>query len=290
MSRRAPGRRVALAGVWLACCLASTWGCGGGASPPTAPTPPALDLSRTDTPLALSAERYLLQLIGNDLSDDPALPACSPIVVPRGGKFVTTFLWFQWEGDELVGRSRPPYAATLEIRLRRVSSSILGVVVDGTVTGAAPTNTTGSWASAIRPSARRAAPSLSRAWSAREFGTTLSARPSADGCADRLRSGTRSGRSRCAPTRSTTWNRRDRAAPTTTRRCRPTSPRADCLARLELGPRAMEPASQQPGGPDRPISRICPDFIAISASGAPGTAVALRDAVTDRWAAGNQNH
>ncbi len=97
-----------------------------------------IDLSRTDTPLELSAERYHLQIIGNDLSDDPAIPACSPILVPRGGKFVTTFLWFHWEGDVLVGRSRPPYAATLEFRLRRASSSILGVVVDGTVTGAAP--------------------------------------------------------------------------------------------------------------------------------------------------------
>jgi hypothetical protein len=114
------------------------WGCGGSTTTPNAPTPSAIDLSRTDTPLALSAERYLLQLIGHDLSDDPTLPACSPILVPRGGKFVTTFLWFEWQGDELVGRSRPPYAATLEIRLRRVSSSIGGVVVHGTVTGAAP--------------------------------------------------------------------------------------------------------------------------------------------------------
>ena len=130
-------RGRARAGFWLAGCLGSTWGCGGPAERPTAPTP-VIDLSRADTPLVLSEERYLLQLIGNDLSDDPALPACSPILVPRGGKFVTTFLWFRWQGDELVGRSRPPYAASLEIRLRRVSSSILGVVVAGTVTGAAP--------------------------------------------------------------------------------------------------------------------------------------------------------
>ena len=138
MSRRSPRRRAVLAGFWLACCLGPAWSCGGGESHATAPTPPAIDLSRTDTPLELSTERYLLQLIGNDLSDDPALPACSPILVPRGGKLVTTFLWFRREGDELVGRSRPPYAATLEIRLRRVSSSILGIVVSGTVTGAAP--------------------------------------------------------------------------------------------------------------------------------------------------------
>ena len=138
MSRQARGGRVALAAVWLACCLGSTASCGGRDSAPTAPTVPAIDLSRTDTPLYLSTERYLLQLIGNDLSDDPALPPCRPILVPRGGKFVTTFLWFQWEGEELVGRSRPPYAATAVIRLRRVSSSIGGVIVDGTVTGTVP--------------------------------------------------------------------------------------------------------------------------------------------------------
>jgi hypothetical protein len=139
MTRSRRIRRRGLAASWLALCLVSASGCEDGADrPPTAPTPPVIDLSRTDTPLELGTERYLLQLNGHDLSDDPALPACSPILVPRGGKFVTTFLWFQWEGDELVGRSRPPYAATLEIRLRRVSSSILGVVVAGAVTGAAP--------------------------------------------------------------------------------------------------------------------------------------------------------
>jgi hypothetical protein len=138
VSRQDRGRRVALSAVWLTCCLGPTASCGGRGSAPTAPTVPAIDLSRTDTPLYLSTERYLLQLIGNDVSDDPALPPCSPILVPRGGKFITTFLWFQWEGEELVGRSRPPYAATAVIRLRRVSSSIGGVIVDGTVTGTVP--------------------------------------------------------------------------------------------------------------------------------------------------------
>jgi len=137
MTRGFQRRRIRLV-VGLAGSLLLAWGCDGRGKAPTAPTPQILDLSRTDTPLQLSTERYLLQLIGNDLSDDPTLPACSPILVPRGGKFVTTFLWFEPQGDELVGRSRPPYAATLEIRLRRVSSSIVGVVVSGTVTGAAP--------------------------------------------------------------------------------------------------------------------------------------------------------
>lgn len=129
------GRSAAFAVVG---CLLVASGCHRQGGTPTSPSPPVVDLSRTDTPLELSPQRHLLQLIGNDLSDDPATPACSPILVPRGGKFVTTFLWFEWHGDELVGRSRPPYAATMEIRLRRVSSSILGVVVSGTVTGAAP--------------------------------------------------------------------------------------------------------------------------------------------------------
>jgi hypothetical protein len=138
MTRHVRRRHVGIAGLGLVGSLLLAWGCDGQRRSPTAPTPPIVELSPTDTALALSTERYLLQLIGNDLSDDPALPACSPILVPRGGKFVTTFLWFEQQDDELVGRSRPPYAATLEIRLRRVSSSIVGVVVSGTVTGAAP--------------------------------------------------------------------------------------------------------------------------------------------------------
>jgi hypothetical protein len=121
------------------CCLILATACDDGGRQMVAPTAPSpVDPSRTDTPLELSSERYHLQIIGNDLSDDPALPPCAPILVPRGGKFVTTFLWFRWDGDELVGRSRAPYAATLEMRLRRVSSSILGVAVTGTVSGAVP--------------------------------------------------------------------------------------------------------------------------------------------------------
>ena len=59
-----------------------------------------------------------------------------------------------WQGDELVGRSRPPYAATVELRIRRVGSSVLGVDVTGTVTGAVPDQYDGSWANAMRPSTR----------------------------------------------------------------------------------------------------------------------------------------
>jgi hypothetical protein len=132
-------RHRALPAALVACCLMTAAACGDGGRQGMAPTAPSpVDLSRTDTPLELSSERYLIQIIGNDLSDDPGLPPCAPILVPQGGKFVTSFLWFHWEGDELVGRSRPPYAATLEMRLRRVSSSLLGVAVAGTVSGAVP--------------------------------------------------------------------------------------------------------------------------------------------------------
>ncbi|MEO5820475.1 MAG: hypothetical protein ABIT71_08200 [Vicinamibacteraceae bacterium] len=106
---------------------------------PTAPSPlPVVDVSGTNTPLRLSSERFLLQLTGHDDSFEPALsPPCVPIAVPRAGKHVTTYLWFTPEGDEFVGRSRPPYRSTLELRLRRVSSSPSGVVVVGSVSGAA---------------------------------------------------------------------------------------------------------------------------------------------------------
>jgi hypothetical protein len=108
-------------------------------APPTAPSPlPAVEPDRTTTPLEWSPERYYLEITGGDLSGDPALPPCSPFLLPPGGKSVNTFLWFEWDGPELVGRSRPPYRATVEMRLRRVSSSFLGVVIAGTVTGSVP--------------------------------------------------------------------------------------------------------------------------------------------------------
>ena len=129
----ATGRR--LAGLALAALLAAN-GCGGGEPAPTAPTPPpVIDLERRDAPLALSADRYLLQLLAGDLSDDPAAPPCDTLGLPRAGKTLTTWLWFAWEGDELVGRSRPPYNSSLEMRLHRVGSSLLGVTVAGTLTG-----------------------------------------------------------------------------------------------------------------------------------------------------------
>jgi hypothetical protein len=79
----------------------------------------------------------MLQVSGGDLTGDPAYPPCSPVNTPRAGKWVTTFLWFAWEGDELVGRPRPPYRSTLEMRLRRVSGTVLGVLITGIVRGSA---------------------------------------------------------------------------------------------------------------------------------------------------------
>jgi hypothetical protein len=104
---------------------------------PTAPSPPApmTEPDRTNTPLEWSGERYYLEISGGDMTGDPTLPPCSPPSVPPGGKSVNTFVWFIWDANELVGRSRPPHAATIEIRMRRVSSSPLGVVIAGTVTG-----------------------------------------------------------------------------------------------------------------------------------------------------------
>ncbi len=120
-------------------------GCGSGQAPTAPSPPPVIDLDRTNTPLEWSAERYYLEIIGGDLSDDPSLPPCDPILVPRGGKIVNTFMWFAWEGEELVGRSRPPYRATVEMRLRRVSSSTLGVAITGTVTGTVPDEYDRAW-------------------------------------------------------------------------------------------------------------------------------------------------
>jgi hypothetical protein len=133
-SRRSFGRLRAGAVAW---CLAGSVACGGAAQP-TAPSPPAaIEPDWANAPLELSPERYLLQLSGGDLTGDPTYPPCSPVLVPRAGKWVTTFLWFAWEGSELVGRPRPPYRSTLELRLRRVSGTELGVVIAGSVRGSA---------------------------------------------------------------------------------------------------------------------------------------------------------
>ena len=135
----ASARSVARAGTLAALAqiaLLTASGCGGGEPAPTAPTVlPVIDLERRDTPLALSPDRYLLQLQAGDLSDDPAAPPSDTLGLPRAGKTLTTWLWFATEGDELVGRSRPPYNSSLEMRLRRVGSSLLGVEVAGTLTG-----------------------------------------------------------------------------------------------------------------------------------------------------------
>jgi hypothetical protein len=121
----------------MAACLLVTMACHNEA-PPTAPSPPVLVQPDPSTmPLELSDQRYLLQISGGDLTGDPTYAPCSPILVPRAGKWVTTFLWFAWEDDELVGRSRAPYRSTLILRLRRISSSVLGVAVTGRVTGSA---------------------------------------------------------------------------------------------------------------------------------------------------------
>jgi hypothetical protein len=144
-ARSGPGhaRRIAALAPAMAL-LAVLVACGGDSAPtapstpPPPPTPPSILPDPTTTPLQWSDERYFLQIIGGDMTDIPSQPPCSPPSVPAGGKTINTFVWFTWEGDELVGRSRPPYGATIEIRMRRLSSSILGVAITGTLTGGTP--------------------------------------------------------------------------------------------------------------------------------------------------------
>ena len=112
--------------------------CGSTDRPPTAPSPPsAIEVDHTRTPLELSSDPYLLQLNGFDATYDGTSRPCTPLGVPSNGKSVTTFLWFIRDGDEWVGRPRPPYASTLAMRVRRTGSSILGVAFEGTIDGSA---------------------------------------------------------------------------------------------------------------------------------------------------------
>jgi hypothetical protein len=127
------GRQVI--GLWCVMQSCLVVACDDG-RPPTAPSPPpSLQPDWANLPLAISDERYSLEITGADAVGDPSLPPCSPPNTPPGGKSVNTFVWFARDGDEFVGRSRPPYGATIEMRLRRVGSSILGVAIAGTVTG-----------------------------------------------------------------------------------------------------------------------------------------------------------
>jgi hypothetical protein len=134
--RRVSSDRLAVSATLLAVCLALA-ACGS-ADPPTRPSGPVIDLEQRNVPLTISAERYLLEIQGFDVAESPTLSACSPILVPAGGKNVTTFVWFEQLGAEWVGRSRPPYAAVIEIRLRRTGSEPGAVFVEGTLQGTVP--------------------------------------------------------------------------------------------------------------------------------------------------------
>lgn len=129
--------RVQVLSTLVAGAVLAGAGCGGkdAASTPTGPT---VDVTPRVVPLRLSTERYLLELQGFDGPESLSLPACSPILVPAGGKHVTTFVWFEEVGGEWVGRSRPPYGATIEIRLRGVGSAPGTVFVEGTLRGSVP--------------------------------------------------------------------------------------------------------------------------------------------------------
>jgi hypothetical protein len=59
---------------------------------------------------------------------------------------------------------------------------------------------------------------------------------------------------------------------------------------MELGPLHMELAPQQTDRPEGPKLAGCPDSLVVSLDARVGTAVALRDRVTGRWAAGNETN
>ena len=96
-------------------------------------------------------------------------------------------------------------------------------------------------------------------------------------------------------------DRSRRASPAPLRMRTPSSPasasawaspseRAPAARQLELQSRRMELAPQARPASAPASRRKRPVSLMFHASVAIGTAVALRDAVTDRWAAGNQNH
>jgi hypothetical protein len=137
MRVRLSGWAARSVGAVLALSILGALGCGG-SDGPSAPTGPTVDARQRDVPLTLSTERYILEFQGFDGPQSPSLPACSPILVPAGGKHVTTFVWFEPAGAEWVGRSRAPYAATIEMRLRGVASAPGTVFVEGSVRGTVP--------------------------------------------------------------------------------------------------------------------------------------------------------
>jgi hypothetical protein len=106
--------------------------------PPTTPSPAPGPGPAPSSTLDFGDGRYLLLISGFDGSFDPTVRPCEPMLVPRGGKSISTFLWFTADGDGAVGRSRPPYAATLELGLQPTAATPLGTTVRGTVSGAAP--------------------------------------------------------------------------------------------------------------------------------------------------------
>jgi hypothetical protein len=127
------GSRLGVLAVCLAAGLAAC-----GKETPTAPSGPVIDLEQRNVPLAISAERYILEIQGADISNDPSVAACEPLLQPAGGKHVTTFVWFEQIGPDWIGRSRAPYAADLEVRLRRVGSQPGSVFVEGSISGRVP--------------------------------------------------------------------------------------------------------------------------------------------------------
>ena len=255
----------------------------GGASRPTAPTPPAIDFSRTDTPLVLSAERYLLQLIGNDLSDDPALPRVQSDrgaarrqvrddlpVVRLGGRRARRPL-----SPSLCGHPGDSFAARQLVDPGRRGGR----------------NGDRNSPGRVRPDHGPAGYDVQRGRRlGRPFGT---GRPANSRRRARPDSHRMDARTDCVPGRGgrglsvhqravPTWNRRGRAGPTTTRRCRRSCRRVELPGDWSWGRAQWSPCPNPAWSLDRAEWLRVLDFIGVFSRRWCGTAVALRDAVTNR--------
>jgi hypothetical protein len=107
---------------------------------PAAPSPGPGAAPPPSSSLDFGDGRYQLLITGSDSTFTPGVGSkpCEPALIPRGGKSISTFLWFTAEGDGVVGRSRPPYAATVELRIQPAAVTPLGTTVRGSVVGSVP--------------------------------------------------------------------------------------------------------------------------------------------------------
>jgi hypothetical protein len=107
--------------------------CGGS---PTSPSPPL-------------ASRHLLEVIGFDFSSDPQMPPCDPILLPPGGKRVTTVVTLEREGQSYRARSTTVDAGAVDLEFhetgapgvpagRAIAGTARGYAVDSYSAGGIP--------------------------------------------------------------------------------------------------------------------------------------------------------